>query len=178
MEPIETSFRKSVEREFTDMFEFAKVDGRIPANQRVSSGRADCIIGKIADTTGVANAAGGAWRPMQQMLLVSEILNLKFKLHGDCCHNDCCPVSLYNGAPVEQIQSVGGPSHNEIGTWKGALAKTCCMQGHYNQLGRNQFPGSQLHVFAELWGMLIGRAKRFFGGTEMTVQGYQIDTAI
>ncbi|CCD48270.1 hypothetical protein BofuT4_P106540.1 [Botrytis cinerea T4] len=52
------------------------------------------------------------------------------------------------------------------------------MQGRYNQLGRNQAPGSQLHIFAEHLRILIGRAKRCFGGTEMTVQGYQIDKTI
>lgn len=67
MEPIETSFRKPAEQEFTGIFEFAEVDSRMPANQRLSSGRTDCIIGKITDTAGVANAAG-AWWPGQQVL--------------------------------------------------------------------------------------------------------------
>ncbi|KAF7885251.1 hypothetical protein EAF00_011069 [Botryotinia globosa] len=151
MEPIESSFRKSVEREF-NVFGFAEVDVRIPANQKWSSGRTECII-------------------------VEQVLEMRSRQSFLPTTNPKRPTSHLDLVRL-MIQSVGGPSHNEIGTWEGALANTCCMQGHYNQLGRNQIPGSQLHVFAELLGMLIGRAKRFFGGTEMIVQGCQIDTAI
>ncbi|TGO09837.1 hypothetical protein BTUL_0153g00230 [Botrytis tulipae] len=145
MEPIETSFQKSVEREFTDVFGFAEVD----------------LMQQGGMEAGAANAAGIRYTESISSLNCMVIVVVIMIAVMSAC-----------------IQSVGGPSHNEIGTWKGAFANTCCMQGHYNQLGRNQIPGSQLHVLAELLGMLIGRAKRFFGGTEMTVQGCQIDTAI